>query len=106
MTSEERAVLLRERFRALFPAAQYPHVVLKKRKIVTRGNRVRPTYPYGAALADHVVTWIEKSDAREVAMVAPKRRRRGNAALNVISEKLKPGANVWPRRGRSFSGVV
>lgn len=102
MPSIVRAQLLRQRFKTLFPHAAHP--IPSRRKKVVHGQRAAKRaytwafFNYEDTALPRDAKWLESPERKaEQAAVTPKRRRKGQAALAVIAEKLKRGATVWPK---------
>jgi len=93
MNAPTRSILLRQRFSTLFPASKGPISKATKKPVTqplppNHRPRVRPTYPYGAAMADHQVDWVREPDKRKRVKVEPYRASHGPSALTRIAGQL------------------
>jgi hypothetical protein len=104
MPSTARAQLLRQRFKTLFPHAAHP-IPPRPKKAVHGQRAAKRVYTwaffnYEDTALPRDARWLGSPERKpEQAAVAPERRRKGQAALTVIAEKLKRGAAVWPKYG-------
>lgn len=108
MPTPARAQLLRQRFKALYPAASRPPVELKpkpaKKEPKPKGyicDHLGPRLSF-----PHRVQWIEtREGAAGQQKLTPQISRKAKPSpLTAISEKLKRGAAVWSKHAAPVNG--
>ena len=107
MPSTNRAQLLRQRFKALFPSKRQPIIPKSPRKIEEpkkRGFQKRwmeysPIDLSALGRKDPKARWVyEPAKVKPKPVVAPNKERHGTHPLTSISAKLQPGSPLLAKR--------